>query len=212
MKKLSLLVLVMMLVGLTSFCQIDSIKVTPNGLTNGFIKTNLSSEILYERTIKWVNETYKNPESVLVGKVENKSITINGFSNSAVIINGMGGIKQFYDLHYHIYINLKDSIINYKFEIDRFTYNSQPSPFLDINRWFKDDGTYKEKLWNTAKPTLENSINNLFFLYVNKINDSSLSSDEAISKLKKAKDKLDLGLITQEEYDKIKNELIQYIK
>jgi hypothetical protein len=30
--------------------------------------------------------------------------------------------------------------------------------------------------------------------------------------LKKAKDKLDLGVITQEEYDKIKIELLKYIK
>ncbi len=38
------------------------------------------------------------------------------------------------------------------------------------------------------------------------------SSDEALEKLKKAKDKLDLGLITQEEYDKIKTELTPFIK
>ncbi len=39
-----------------------------------------------------------------------------------------------------------------------------------------------------------------------------MSSDEALTALKKAKDKLDLGLITQEEYDKIKAELTPFIK
>lgn len=39
-----------------------------------------------------------------------------------------------------------------------------------------------------------------------------LSSDDALAQLKKAKDKLDLGLITQEEYDKLKAELTKYIK
>ena len=39
-----------------------------------------------------------------------------------------------------------------------------------------------------------------------------LSSDDALTALKKAKDKLDLGLITQEEYDKLKLELSNYIK
>jgi hypothetical protein len=39
-----------------------------------------------------------------------------------------------------------------------------------------------------------------------------MSSDEALSEMKKAKDKLDLGLITQEQYDAIKAELIKYIK
>ncbi len=38
------------------------------------------------------------------------------------------------------------------------------------------------------------------------------TSDEALAELKKAKDKLDLGLITQEEFDKLKAELRQYIK
>jgi hypothetical protein len=38
-----------------------------------------------------------------------------------------------------------------------------------------------------------------------------INSDEALSALKKAKDKLDLGLITQEEYDKIKAELRKFI-
>lgn len=38
------------------------------------------------------------------------------------------------------------------------------------------------------------------------------TSDEALSELKKAKDKLDLGLITQEEFDRLKQELSKYIK
>jgi len=39
-----------------------------------------------------------------------------------------------------------------------------------------------------------------------------MTSDEALAELKKAKDKLDLGLISQEQYDKIKADLIKYIK
>jgi hypothetical protein len=39
-----------------------------------------------------------------------------------------------------------------------------------------------------------------------------MTSDQALSELKKAKDKLDLGLISQDEYDKIKVELSKYIK
>jgi hypothetical protein len=39
-----------------------------------------------------------------------------------------------------------------------------------------------------------------------------MTSDDALAALKKAKDKLDLGLITQEEYDKIKADLVKYIK
>ena len=39
-----------------------------------------------------------------------------------------------------------------------------------------------------------------------------MSSDEALSELKKAKDKLDLGLITQEEFNEIRTKLSKLIK
>jgi hypothetical protein len=39
-----------------------------------------------------------------------------------------------------------------------------------------------------------------------------MTSDKALEELKKAKDKLNLEIITQEEYDKIKAELMEYIK
>jgi len=44
------------------------------------------------------------------------------------------------------------------------------------------------------------------------IKTSGKTSDEALAELKKAKDKLDLGLITQEDYNNIKIELVKYIK
>lgn len=39
-----------------------------------------------------------------------------------------------------------------------------------------------------------------------------LTSDEALNSLKKSKDKLDLGLITPDQYEKAKADLIKYIK
>ena len=39
-----------------------------------------------------------------------------------------------------------------------------------------------------------------------------MTSDDALAELKKAKDKLDLGLITQADYDKIKSDMSTYIK
>ena len=39
-----------------------------------------------------------------------------------------------------------------------------------------------------------------------------MTSDQALQDLKRAKDKLDLGIITQDEYDTIKSKLLKYIK
>jgi hypothetical protein len=60
-------------------------------------------------------------------------------------------------------------------------------------------------------------IDNYFFniedaITVGEVKSFGMSSDEALAALKKAKDKLDLGLISQEEYDKIKAELTPFIK
>lgn len=44
------------------------------------------------------------------------------------------------------------------------------------------------------------------------IEGQGMTSDKALEELKKEKDKLDLDIITQEEYDKIKAELMEFIK
>lgn len=61
------------------------------------------------------------------------------------------------------------------------------------------------------------SIDNYFFnledaIVAGEIKSKGMTSDQAMKELKTAKDKLDLGLITQAEYDKVKAELIKYIK
>lgn len=47
---------------------------------------------------------------------------------------------------------------------------------------------------------------------VGEVRGLGLSSDEALTQLKKSKDKLDLGLITSEQYEKIKTDLAKFIK
>lgn len=57
-----------------------------------------------------------------------------------------------------------------------------------------------------------------YFLYIEdaiasgEVKGKGMTSDAALAELKKAKDKLDLQLITQDEYDRIKAELVKYIK
>ena len=52
----------------------------------------------------------------------------------------------------------------------------------------------------------ENAVDN------GEIKSFGMTSDEALAELKKTKDKLDLGIITQEQYDTKKSELLKYIK
>ena len=62
----------------------------------------------------------------------------------------------------------------------------------------------KTKKKKSQKIIINNQLNSDFI-------EPLMSSDEALSKLKKSKEKLDLELITQKDYDKIKEELKKYI-
>lgn len=91
-----------------------------------------------------------------------------------------------------------------------------------MNRGFE---IKKIKVWGTKKLGLKvnfqtkgmSSVDNYFFniedaIQVGEIEPKGMTSDKALNELKKAKEKLDLGLITQEDYDKLKIELSKYIK
>ena len=72
---------------------------------------------------------------------------------------------------------------------------------------------YKVQLQTKGSSSIDNYFFNLEDAIVaGEIKSKGMTSDEAMKELKTAKDKLDLGLITQAEYDKVKAELIKYIK
>lgn len=83
-------------------------------------------------------------------------------------------------------------------------------------KWFRVDGFKNEgyqavavckgALLETFDIQLENAIQ------TREIKTSRMTSDEALFELKKAKDKLDLGLITQAKYDSLKTEYAKIIK
>lgn len=209
MKKL-IISMMLLICAVSLNAQVDSIKlIAPGILTEANMIVNTSSNISYLRTLNWVNKTYKNPDKVLTGKVEGKSVTISGYSDNASYSKGM--VTQFYDISYHLYITIIDSSINFNLVIDKLYYNGNPS-INGVSGFFNKKGEYKLSLMNVAKETLEHTINDLLFSYYNSLQNIEITSDEAITELKKFKDKLDLELITQEEYNAKKLELSKYIK
>jgi hypothetical protein len=69
--------------------------------------------------------------------------------------------------------------------------------FISLLRWMS--GTIDWAFGNKPKNNIP-KVNNFF-----------MTSDDALTALKSAKDKLDLELITQVEYDKLKDELGRFI-
>ena len=68
----------------------------------------------YQKAISWVNTTFKNPDEVLKGQIENKYVRINGYASNMTAVNSMGMIYA-RDIKYSITIYVKDNKI--KFEI-----------------------------------------------------------------------------------------------
>jgi len=114
--------------------QVDSVKVTQNGLTESKVKTEHSASVLYNKTLIWVNETYKNPDKVLSGKIENKSVTISGYAQNAWYYKNLG-MPMYFDISYHLYITISDSIVNFKILIDQI-YTSNGQKYLGTTNSF----------------------------------------------------------------------------
>ena len=189
----------------------DSIHVSRQGISKGIFETKISDDLIYNRAIEWVNKTYQNPDKVLTGKVPNKSLNLNGYASNSFYYKSLG-IAYFYNTSYGIYITIDKGRVEFIFDEKKHTVSGTgATAMFDSQSWFKEDGEYR-KAYNSAKETYENTINNLWFSLINTITSTEISSDEALAQLKKAKDKLDLGLITQDEFDKIKAELTPFIK
>jgi hypothetical protein len=189
MKKILLLLLIAPVLG---FAQV-SLEVTYKQVTEGnkfyqgkFATVSPSAVIekdgtaaeLYSSTMNWINETYKSPEDVIKGNIENKYIKINGFTSSLFSASALGS-KFYYDARYTIEFRFKDS----KFKVDiinleQYTPPSQyvkggwsnfslPMVFKVENRKGK---AYKDGITNLEAVTLH--FNNL----LSSLKDYSISS------------------------------------
>lgn len=135
---------------------------TDNGLTK-YIVVNIdscSASKLYNKTIHWVGETYKNPDEVLKMKIENEKIRFDGFQKSAFSINSLG-IKYFLDARYSIEVSFKDNKIRFKpISLEQYSEPSQYSAggwspvSLITNSWL-----YKKN--GKPRKTTENYINDI---------------------------------------------------
>ena len=203
-----IMILLTSLISKAGLCQAitsDSIKLNSTGEMSTLLKTAAKPNLIYNRTIKWINSTYQNPDKVIVGQQLNQSVTISGYKSD---------VFKNYSMLYHIYFTIQDSFITYKFTIDELKYESpsaSPSANVPLSFFYKKDGSVKPSAQSTIIK-IEQDVNQLFLSYIEQLNNSTMTSDEAIAELKKGKDKLDLGIISQTEFDKLKKELLPFIK
>ena len=89
---------------------------------------------LYNKTLNWINETYKNPDEVIKGKVAGQYIRFDGFVGSLISQNVIG-TKFYYDVRYTVEIKFKENRLKYEItKIEQYSppYKSNPGRWYDI--------------------------------------------------------------------------------
>jgi hypothetical protein len=117
----TLLTLFILFISSLTFAQ--KLVVTPIGLRNESdnektyvvldIENKKAAE-LYTNALKYINKNYKNPEKVIIGKVENESLKFQTFVGSFMVVKN-SIVKIPIDAEYSILLDFKDNKV--KFEI-----------------------------------------------------------------------------------------------
>lgn len=120
-------------------------------------KNGQTDKELYQKALGWINETYKNPEKVILAKNENSYIRIEGMDSNISWMKVMG-MTTYYSTKYEIEFYFKDGKV--KFDISSVTTYTEPSKYVS-GGWskiyyysmpldektsdliFKEDGTFR---------------------------------------------------------------------
>lgn len=98
---------------------------------------NTDAATLYQKTLEFVNQTYRNPDAVLVGTVENKSVRIRAIAPELLIVPAVG--RYYYDAHYTVLFEFKDGKVRVTPTLQRF---SRPGSYdVSLSDLFKKDGS-----------------------------------------------------------------------
>ena len=134
MKKI-ILVLMFML-SLMSFGQEKEFSFTKErGFTECVIinKNGQTDNELYQKTLGWINETYKNPEKVILAKSENSYIRVEGVASDISWIKVMG-LTTYYSTKYEIEFYFKEGKV--KFNITTVSTYTEPNKYAS-GSWSK---------------------------------------------------------------------------
>ena len=145
---------------------------------NDYVVTNVEGKTaneIYNSTLNWVKETYKNPDEVLKATIEGKKIRLSGVASNLLIVKK----KYPFPLKYTAEIAVKDG--RYKFEI--FSIENPPNEY-GSGADYKNIEDFKTKKFNIknfgeSANRIENYFNDLNKSLKNYIESGSLSkSDE----------------------------------
>lgn len=170
-----------------------------NPIVENLIESNWNKQKLIDY---WKNNPPKDMEGIYEKKGEKYEIAVINENGSYKIIYLIGGSTDWKEGNIKAILTQTAQYCIFKSE----WYMSNKSKNNYIIRFDID-----KKTMNTFSEKTD-TIQEFFIKIYPTYNYNEKSSEEAIKELKLAKEKLELEIITQEEYNKIKNELSKYIK
>ena len=178
----------------------------------------MSTQEGYDVVKKWINFTYNNPNVVIKSEIENEYIRITGSADVCWVAMGWMALHCF-DQYHTLTFEFKNDEIKFKiFQLEmtwlpgkwtgrgRENYNPTYNDMQMSNMRKRKDHTDAAAATMAYLNEYANEIENMIKKSM------TMTSDKALAELKRQKDKLDLEIISQAEYDSVKAVLIKYIK
>lgn len=174
MKKILLLLLFTTL----SFSQdLKQLKLTPKGVEPIVVLVDsLKANEIYNKTLNWVQEAYKNPNEVLKTNIINSKIRVDGYANNAWYFRLLG-MKEYVNMEYSIIVSIKDGKYRLEFIIGQFWLNSRTRTAYDYTSFFKQSGEIRS-MYSDSVPSLELTINKLSMSLYNYINEKDAKKND----------------------------------
>lgn len=107
---------------------------------------------IYDKTINWIKETYKNPDKVLKMKIENEKIRINGIASDLLSVKNMN-----FPLDYVIEVSIKEG--RYRFDLISLTTTESGTDYKKIPNFTTDKKFIKN--FGESPQRIENYLNGL---------------------------------------------------
>ena len=127
MKKITIIIIVFF--GIITNAQNSEIiitKLSGNGSLTGEVITSINNKTnseIYNNTIEWISYKYRNTESVIQSKIDDKMIRFSGISSSVI----GPYMSYWFDLSYVIQVDIKEGRI--RFSVYDLKQVSQRSPY-----------------------------------------------------------------------------------
>lgn len=140
-------------------------EITKDGFTDYIVSEvpGKTKEEIYTKTLEWINKNYQNPEKVIMGKVENDYIRIEGIESNLFCIPA-----DCQDGKYQIEISFKDG--KYKFDVISLHQKISDWIVVDFNQnksfYFDSNGLKKKFDKYQSIPAYFNTLNKSLSDYI----------------------------------------------